>query len=173
MTDWRDLTALVVAREGDTVTKSQLAPRFQEAIDEAAMRLGGTGADAYLDGWGRSPWAAAEGHPARGLDRGGDGLGRQQVRAYELRVEVGRERAQPVGVEVGAGAEVVERPAEDDHADVHPLAALDAGAIVFVQKPTALATEKIFAIGDELVAKVMAAAGAPLGASVPRAAPPT
>lgn len=44
------------------------------------------------------------------------------------------------------------------------LAALDAGAIDFVQKPTALATEKIFAIGDELVAKVMAAAGAPLGA---------
>ena len=44
------------------------------------------------------------------------------------------------------------------------LAALDAGAIDFVQKPTALATEKVFAIADELVAKVTAAASAPLGA---------
>ena len=42
MTYWRDLPSLVVAREGDTVTKTQLAPRFQEAIDEAAMRLGAT-----------------------------------------------------------------------------------------------------------------------------------
>jgi two-component system chemotaxis response regulator CheB len=44
------------------------------------------------------------------------------------------------------------------------LAALDAGAIDFVQKPTALATEKVFAIADELIAKVAAAASAPLGA---------
>ena len=44
------------------------------------------------------------------------------------------------------------------------LAALDAGAIDFVQKPTALATEKIFVIADELVAKVSAAAHAPLAA---------
>lgn len=42
------------------------------------------------------------------------------------------------------------------------LSALDAGAIDFVQKPTALATEKIFDIGDELIAKVKAAAGAPV-----------
>jgi two-component system, chemotaxis family, protein-glutamate methylesterase/glutaminase len=38
------------------------------------------------------------------------------------------------------------------------LQALEAGAIDFVQKPTALATEKIFEISDELVAKVKAAA---------------
>lgn len=44
------------------------------------------------------------------------------------------------------------------------LAGLDAGAIDFVQKPTALATEKIFDIADELIAKVTAAAGAPLAA---------
>lgn len=41
------------------------------------------------------------------------------------------------------------------------LAALDAGAIDFVQKPTALATEKLMDIGDELVEKVKAAALAP------------
>ena len=41
------------------------------------------------------------------------------------------------------------------------LAALDAGAIDFVQKPTALATEKLMDIADELVEKVKAAARAP------------
>jgi two-component system chemotaxis response regulator CheB len=42
------------------------------------------------------------------------------------------------------------------------LSALDAGAVDFVQKPTALATEKIFEIADDLVARVRAAANAPL-----------
>jgi two-component system chemotaxis response regulator CheB len=41
------------------------------------------------------------------------------------------------------------------------LAALDAGAVDFVQKPTALATERLMDIADELVEKVKAAAGAP------------
>lgn len=40
------------------------------------------------------------------------------------------------------------------------LAALDAGAIDFVQKPTALATDRILEIGDELIDKVKAAAAA-------------
>ena len=39
---------------------------------------------------------------------------------------------------------------------------LDAGAIDFLQKPTALATEKVFDMAEELVAKVLAAATAPL-----------
>jgi hypothetical protein len=69
VTHWRDLPSLVVARERDEVTKSPLAPRFQEAIDEAAMRLGTTGSDEYLDGWTRTEWTAAEGTPAEVLDR--------------------------------------------------------------------------------------------------------
>jgi two-component system chemotaxis response regulator CheB len=40
---------------------------------------------------------------------------------------------------------------------------LDAGAIDFVQKPTALATEKVYDLAEELVAKVVAAADAPVG----------
>ena len=43
------------------------------------------------------------------------------------------------------------------------LSGLDAGAVDFVQKPTALATEKVFDIAEELIAKVIAAAGAPVG----------
>jgi two-component system chemotaxis response regulator CheB len=47
-------------------------------------------------------------------------------------------------------------------AGVQVLAALDAGAIDFVQKPTALATEKLMAMADELIDKVKAAARAPM-----------
>jgi hypothetical protein len=60
---------MVAAREDDTVVKTVLAPRFQEAIDEAAMRLGDTGSDDYLAGWERSPWTSADGTPAEVLDR--------------------------------------------------------------------------------------------------------
>jgi hypothetical protein len=63
ITSWRDLPSMVVAREGDDVVKLQLAPRLQEAIDEAAMRLGDVGSDDYLAGWVRGEWTAAEGDP--------------------------------------------------------------------------------------------------------------
>ena len=43
------------------------------------------------------------------------------------------------------------------------LSGLDAGAIDFVQKPTALATEKVFDVADDLIAKVTTAAGASIG----------
>ena len=69
VTLWRELPSMVAARTGDEVVKAQLAPRFQEAIDEAAMRLGDTGADDYLAGWGRSAWTEATGTPAEVLDR--------------------------------------------------------------------------------------------------------
>ena len=42
------------------------------------------------------------------------------------------------------------------------LQALDAGAVDFVQKPTALATDKVFEISDDLTRKVIAAAGVPV-----------
>jgi hypothetical protein len=63
ITRWREIPSLVVARSGETTIKVSLAARFQEAIDEAAMRLGDTDADAYLSGWERSDWLPAEGTP--------------------------------------------------------------------------------------------------------------
>ena len=42
------------------------------------------------------------------------------------------------------------------------LAALDAGAVDFVQKPTALATDRLLEIADELIEKVKAASKAPM-----------
>ena len=69
VTYWRDLPSMVVARAGDNVTKAPLAPRFQEAIDEAAMRLGETGSDDYLAGWTRGAWTAADGSSTEVADR--------------------------------------------------------------------------------------------------------
>ena len=56
--------SMVAARAGDELVKAELAARFQEAIDEAAMDRD-TAANAYLEGWERSPWTAADGTPAR------------------------------------------------------------------------------------------------------------
>jgi hypothetical protein len=74
ITSWRDLPSLVVARDAHggeagadqpgAVTKIPLAARFQEAIDEAAMRLGETSSDDYLAGWGRSAWLPGAGDHA-------------------------------------------------------------------------------------------------------------
>ena len=49
------------------------------------------------------------------------------------------------------------------------LAALEAGAVDFLQKPTALATDRLLDVADELVAKVKAAAGAQMWRVAPAA----
>src|SRR5688572_13964167 len=49
----------------------------------------------------------------------------------------------------------------------HALAALEAGAVDFVQKPTALANDDLLRIQDELIEKVRVAAGAPLERLLP------
>ncbi len=64
VTTWRDLPSMVVARSGEESVKVLLPARFQEAIDEAAMRLGESDASAYLEGWGRSAWEVVPGDPA-------------------------------------------------------------------------------------------------------------
>src|SRR3984957_16185903 len=51
------------------------------------------------------------------------------------------------------------------------LKALEAGAVDMIQKPTALATDKMFEIADELIAKVKAAPGARLHTPAPPPAP--
>ena len=50
---WRDIPAQVTAKEGRARAAAELAPRFQEAIDAAAMRAGLIGTDAYLEEWRR------------------------------------------------------------------------------------------------------------------------
>jgi hypothetical protein len=60
---WREIPSMVIARMDETTIKVMLASRFQEAIDEAAMRLDAIDADAYTSGWNRDPWVDASDSP--------------------------------------------------------------------------------------------------------------
>jgi len=64
ITSWRVIPSMVVAREGEKTVKAQLPMRFQEAIDEAAMRMGEADADSYMNGWTRSEWISMDADPA-------------------------------------------------------------------------------------------------------------
>ena len=63
VTFWRDLPSLVTARDAEHTAKAALDTRFMVAIDEAAMRLGATDSDAYLEGWRQSEWEERSGSP--------------------------------------------------------------------------------------------------------------
>ena len=63
VTYWRDLPSLVTARDGERTAKAQLDARFMVAIDEAAMRLGATDSDVYLEGWRQTDWQERGGSP--------------------------------------------------------------------------------------------------------------
>ena len=69
VTRWRELPSRVGARAGEETVKFELSPGLQEAVDEAAMGLGDTGADDYLAGLERSGWTEADGRPAEVLTR--------------------------------------------------------------------------------------------------------
>ncbi|HEY7563759.1 MAG TPA: virulence factor [Acidimicrobiia bacterium] len=50
---WRDIPAQVVAKSGRQSARRELSPRFQVAIDRAAMYAGLFGTDDYLGEWVR------------------------------------------------------------------------------------------------------------------------
>jgi Virulence factor len=84
VTYWRDLPSLVTARDGERTAKAPLDARFMIAIDEAAMRLGATDSDAYLEGWRQSKWEERAGSPEAVA----------QAVAAELESEYGENRVQ-------------------------------------------------------------------------------
>jgi hypothetical protein len=51
---WREIPAQVVASRGREKGRVELSPRFQVAIDRAAMKAKLIGTDAYLEQWSRS-----------------------------------------------------------------------------------------------------------------------
>ena len=51
---WRDIPAQVLVKEGRRAAKRQLDERFQQAIDDAAMRSKSHATDSYLEAWRRS-----------------------------------------------------------------------------------------------------------------------
>jgi len=50
---WKDVPAMVEARDATETVTRQLSDRFQQLIDSVAMRLGLQDQDAYLDLWAR------------------------------------------------------------------------------------------------------------------------
>ena len=48
---WRDIPAQVIVGKGRAGAKRQLAERFEQAIDRAAMKVNAKDADAYLAEW--------------------------------------------------------------------------------------------------------------------------
>ena len=51
---WKDVPAMVEARDAADAVTRQLSDRFQQLIDSVAMRLGLQDQDAYLELWARS-----------------------------------------------------------------------------------------------------------------------
>ncbi len=47
---------MVVARDEQGTVKALFSARFQEAIDEVAMRLNDIASDNYLAAWTQGPW---------------------------------------------------------------------------------------------------------------------
>ncbi len=50
---WRDIPSQVIVQRGRKREKAMLSPRFQTAIDRAAMRAGKGSSDAYIAEWRR------------------------------------------------------------------------------------------------------------------------
>src|SRR5512143_243660 len=69
---WRDIPAQVRLRSGRERISRSLAPRFQDAIDAAAMVGRTTSTDDYLEEWRSSEWLTGEGDPD--LERFADDL---------------------------------------------------------------------------------------------------
>lgn len=67
---WRDIPAQVKARQGHQRAARALDPRFQEAVDAAAMRAGLTDTDDYLAEWRASGWEERPGALEQAADLG-------------------------------------------------------------------------------------------------------
>jgi hypothetical protein len=69
ITYWRNIPSMVTAQEGRrNRARVELSQRFQEAIDEAAMRSGLAGTDAYLSEWRKDEWRERDGDPQEVAD---------------------------------------------------------------------------------------------------------
>lgn len=58
---WRDIPAQIRLRAGRERRSYSLPPRFQEAIDEAAMLSRATSTESYLEEWRTSEWQSMDG----------------------------------------------------------------------------------------------------------------
>lgn len=79
---WRDIPAQVIVGKGRRGAKKQLAERFEQAIDRAAMKAGADDTDAYLAEWRKAAPYPVEGTP--------DAVAEQE--AHRLESEYDQER---------------------------------------------------------------------------------
>ncbi len=61
---WRDIPAQVIVGKGRRADKVQLAERFEQAIDRAAMKSGAAETDAYLAEWRKADPYSVDGTPS-------------------------------------------------------------------------------------------------------------
>lgn len=61
---WRDIPAQVIVGKGRRGAKRQLAERFEQAIDRAAMKANARDTDAYLAEWRKAAPYPVDGDPA-------------------------------------------------------------------------------------------------------------
>ena len=64
---WRDIPSHVIYKVGREKYKKQLNPKFEVAIDRAAMRAGKGSSEAYMSEWRRET-KAMEGNPQELVD---------------------------------------------------------------------------------------------------------
>jgi len=64
---WRDIPSHVIYKMGRQKYKKQLNPKFETAIDRAAMRAGKGSSEAYMSEW-RREIVAMEGDPQELVD---------------------------------------------------------------------------------------------------------
>jgi cvfA/B/C family virulence factor len=57
---WRDIPAQVVAKDGRRTSKVVLHPRFQVAIDKAAVKAGRRAMDDYIADWRKTQRACSD-----------------------------------------------------------------------------------------------------------------
>ena len=71
---WQEIPSVVEVRDGSDVKKIQLSQKFQALIDEAAMRSGLAGTDAYLEEWNKSAVEERDGDAASVVQKVADEL---------------------------------------------------------------------------------------------------
>jgi hypothetical protein len=101
---WRDIPAQVIAKDRRQAHKVVLHPRFQVAIDRAAMKAGKKTANDYIEEWRRDARECGASHVAEPgeLDEQLLPNGVEPEACLELRRRLG------VGAEIGCSARAVE-----------------------------------------------------------------
>lgn len=80
---WRDIPSQVIVKNGRKRAKALLSPRFQQAVDRAAMRARKHSEDAYMSEWERNRSGLEPGCAGQASLQGlADAIAQEIERAY-------------------------------------------------------------------------------------------